>query len=312
MGDRRQPSKLELDELKAFLDSIRSGTIDLIFAPTDGGALYHYTDLNGLIGIVSEADLWLTHSKYSNDDQELTRGRDIAKSAIAIARSTVPSPGADWIAFLNEVERLIDCSSDDVYVTCFCKADDLLSQWRGYAANGVGVSIKFTPTGFSEFIGVDSPHGGLMRLWKVFYAEEQQKKIMASALTFAYAYVANEPVTTKARRAADAITFFVPTFKDEAFSDEREWRLIFTPAADCPIKPRFRARGGMLMPYYSLRDLAPKLPEGMSPKLPIAGVTVGPSIRQALNVRSTEAILAAARYDKITTPVVASPIPFRG
>lgn len=243
MGDakRRQRSAVELNDLTAFLESIRSYSTDLIFAPSDGGSLYHYTDLNGLIGIITNADLWLTHSRYSNDDQELTHGGDVAKSMIGEARGKVPLPGADWTQYLDEVERLVDEPSDEaVYVSCFCKADNLLSQWRGYAANGTGVSIKFAPIGFAALTGAGSPHGGLMRLWKVFYKPDQQQKIMRDAIAFAYQHNSNDLVGTRARRAADAIGFFVPTFKNEAFSDEREWRLIFTPPAECSVKPRFR------------------------------------------------------------------------
>jgi len=314
MGKRGQPSVLELGELTAFLESIKSFSADLIFAPTEDGALFHYTDLGGLIGIVANADLWLTHSRYSNDDQELTHGRDVAKSVIGEARLLVPSPGADWVDYLDLVEQFVNDAADEaVYVCCFCKADNLLSQWRGYGANGTGVSIKFTPTGFSDVTGSDSPYGGLMRLWKVFYKLDQQRKIMNDALSFAYTHISTDPIATRARRAADAIAFFVPTFKNEAFKDEREWRLIFTPPANCVVKPHFRSAGGMLIPYYTLRDLAPSVASSTATaKLPINGVTVGPSVRQTLNVRSVEAILEAAGYDRVQAPVVPSQIPFRG
>jgi hypothetical protein len=34
----------------------------------------HYTSLEGAIGIISTGDLWLTNSRYSNDDEELKHG----------------------------------------------------------------------------------------------------------------------------------------------------------------------------------------------------------------------------------------------
>ena len=71
-GERRV---FDLDSLKAFLGHIGSYTEDLIFPPT---RLYHYTDLNGLIGIMEKHDLWLTHSRYSNDEQELELGYQTA------------------------------------------------------------------------------------------------------------------------------------------------------------------------------------------------------------------------------------------
>ncbi len=59
-----------------------------------------------------------------------------------------------------------------------------------------------------------------------------------------------------AQRPADAIQFFIPTFKNPDFEEEAEWRLDFTPNPLCLIKRRFRVRDPMLVPYYRLRDLA--------------------------------------------------------
>jgi hypothetical protein len=46
------------------------------------GQLFHYTDLNALTSIVQNNDLWLTDSRYSNDECEMTHGYDVAKAVI--------------------------------------------------------------------------------------------------------------------------------------------------------------------------------------------------------------------------------------
>ena len=46
------------------------------------GLLYHYTDLNALISILSNHDLWLTNSRFSNDEHEITHGYNVAFSVI--------------------------------------------------------------------------------------------------------------------------------------------------------------------------------------------------------------------------------------
>jgi hypothetical protein len=54
------------EQLKPFLMSVSSYQQDLIFGVTD--RLFHYTDLGGFQGIISDHDLWLTHLRYSDDD----------------------------------------------------------------------------------------------------------------------------------------------------------------------------------------------------------------------------------------------------
>ena len=62
-------SQIDPTALNEFLNFVGSYTVDLIYNPGDLTAIYHYTDLNGLKGIVDNHDLWLTHSRYSNDDE---------------------------------------------------------------------------------------------------------------------------------------------------------------------------------------------------------------------------------------------------
>ena len=306
---RRKKSLVDLERLRAFLESIKSLTDDFIFGPNDGKPLYHYTDLGALQNIVTNGDMWLTNSRYSNDEEEITHGYRVANEAIEQAKAQQVADPL-WPQYLAEVGRLVAKPTDEgVYICCFCKFDNLLSQWRGYAANGNGVSIEFNPAGFKPIVGAGSPHKGLMRLWKVFYDEGQQRGIATSALRFAFDHTPADTVEVRAQRAADAITFFIPTFKHNDFKDEEEWRLIFTPPPDCIVKPRFRVARNMLVPYYTLKDLAPPPPAGAPQKLPITGLRVGPSAQKVLNAASAQALIEAAEYD---FEVLISNTPWRG
>jgi hypothetical protein len=92
-------------------------------------------------------------------------------------------------------------------------------------------------------------------LWNVSYREDQQRKIISKAIDFAWQNYTQLPVDKRAQNAADAMQFFIPTFKNHDFEEENEWRLIFTPRPDLQVKPRFRTARNMLVPYYSLQDL---------------------------------------------------------
>jgi hypothetical protein len=292
----------EADALRSFLEQVGSYTTDLIFGVPDGKRLYHYTDLNGLQGIISGKDLWLTDSRYSNDSEEMRHGYTVARMALEKKRAAVAGK-PDAVEVLQKIEELLaKPPAEAVYIGCFCLEGNLLSQWRGYAANGTGVSLELDPPKFDQVTGPDSPSKGLMRLWKVFYDAPTQNGIMADALQFGLDYKGS--VEERAKRAADAIFFFVPTFKHSDFHQEDECRLIFTPPPDCTVNPRFRVGRGMLLPYYSMSDLT-----AGNFRLPIKRVVVGPSPHKDLNVASVRAMLAAYGYEDIE--VDASATPFR-
>jgi hypothetical protein len=221
---------VDISALSIFLESIGSHHVDQIYVPqsnlkTGSLSLYHYTDLHGLVGIVENHDLWVSHSRYSNDDEEMTHGLSVVRRALERATSTGTHDGV----YLQTLSRLTE-EPEGVYICCFCEKDNLLSQWRGYGANGTGVSVQFAPKEFADVAGPDDTHG-LLRFWKVFYQPNTQDDIIDQAITY-YAPATNpgQSVQDLARKAADAIRFFIPTFKNKDFEEESEWRLIFTPS----------------------------------------------------------------------------------
>lgn len=293
-------------DLNRFLESVGSYCPNLIYNPGRLRVIYHYTDLNGLQGIVGNHDLWLTHSRYSNDDEELIHGFEIVREAIeeAAARGT----SRRYKEYLRHVTRLLDAHPPEgVYICCFCEKDNLLSQWRSYSANGTGVSIGFEPKGFSYFTGPDSPPSGLIRLWKVFYDRKIQKSLIADALKFAYRERDQRALSDVAQQAAEAIQFFIPTFKNQDFAEEQEIRLIFTPFPSSAVEPRFRVSRGMLIPYYSLQELDTNISKC---PLPIRTVRLGPGVNKRLNLESTRMLLSRAGFQ--TVSVSCSDTPYRG
>lgn len=290
----------------AFLEEVKSYTEDLIFVKDPRQALYHYTDLGGLQGILQSDDLWLTHSRYLNDDEEITHGYRIVKTVIEEEQERKGATKARRTFLEGLFELVKEPSEQGVYICSFCLDDNLLSQWRGYGANGMGVSLKFEPSGFSYITGGDSPRNGLMRLWKVFYPEDTQKNIIRQAINFGFSQSGGTQ-QEKANKAAYAIQFFIPTFKNAGFSEEKECRLIFTPSPDFAGHPRFRVARGMLIPYFSLKELTSVTPTAR--KLPLTGVRVGPSSNKRLNVESARMVLNQTGYP---VPVDVSETSFRG
>jgi len=230
-----------------------------------------------LNGIVSTNDLWLTHLRFSNDDEEMTHGQNIVAETLE-ARKKTPEPGQ--LPYLECLEKLLgEPVSDGVYICCLCAKDNLLSQWRGYAADGAGVSIELNHREFDFLTGPDSPHG-LLRLWKIFYKEDQQRDIIAKAIEFGWKYQTHLPIEKRAQNAAshrDPMQRFSCNFVQRATCS---FRIIRCKSSDGIQRNRCRSRRCAL------------------------------GRAKALNVQSAQLLLKQRNYTDV--PVRVSETPFRG
>lgn len=300
---------MNLEELSSVLEGLDSPHEYFVQYLAGQDRVFHYTDLAALGSIATSHDLWLTDSRFSNDSDEMEHGFSVVKRTISNRRKRKATSSQER-AFLTAVQARVDkAATRSVYISCFCMNDDLLGQWRGYAQGSAGVSIALFTDGFWPVAGPDMPPHelGLMYLWRVFYKPEKQAKIVDDCLSQVWDGVLSGE--EQIELAVDALRFFVPTFKNEAFADEHEARLVFVPTETCPVQPHFRMSRGMLVPYFSLQELVTAAGQG-SWRLPIAGVTIGPSALQREHLRSAQLLFKATGYEG--QPVAPSTTPFRG
>jgi hypothetical protein len=181
--------RIDIEALNSFLESLGPFHSDLIFGLEPNQSVYHYTNLGSLHGIVSKNDLWLTHARYSNDEEEMIHGYRVAQHVLADL-GLLGQQDPDRAAYLNQLGGLLKKpTKEGVYICCFCLKDNLLSQWLAYGANGTGVSIQLNSGEFGNVTGPDSPfqlQGGLMRLWRVNYDSARQHDIVRKAINFAF------------------------------------------------------------------------------------------------------------------------------
>jgi hypothetical protein len=59
-----------VDVAAAFREGMRDVT--QLWTPASPRELYHYTGLDGLVGIVTDRAIWATDARYLNDASELT------------------------------------------------------------------------------------------------------------------------------------------------------------------------------------------------------------------------------------------------
>jgi hypothetical protein len=226
--------------------------------------LYHYTTALGLLGIIQSNRLWASNARFLNDSSEIAYAVDVVREAITWVTKNYPVPlpsdfsnqlGQDLAAFEAEAR---------VYVCCFCSAGDLLSQWRGYGAQGGGYAIGFDTKGLGDREVANPPRPILRR---VVYDPETQQRLVRTWLqavcdVAAAGREAEADARSKLRSRLNALisTFtmllseFLICFKNPAYVEEQEWRLIQFGRVDGKeiIKPVFRAAGGRIIAYTTL------------------------------------------------------------
>lgn len=190
--------------------------------------LYHYTSREVFWLIIESESLLARHIMFSNDYQENMIGKK--KIEQAMEKENV---------HITEIESL-------PFMICFCEEKDLLSQWRGYAKEGIAMEFDFLK--------------GLYDINKVFssyycytimnhdsetkYISENVKgeKVVTKAIVSPYSVIyteneeqVDEEITKKINQIAKAAEQsrqqyaigMIPYIKNNKFKEEKEYRLIF-------------------------------------------------------------------------------------
>jgi hypothetical protein len=256
--------------------------------------VYHYTSVGAFVGIVDDCSLWLTDFDYLSDATEVKHGITLARRAIAGAidatqGSKPPKFLDDWMSDLQSPPPVRIC------MACFSLDGDNLSQWRSYE----GVSVGFgRPFNFG--------YGPGTLLDRVLYDNGAQEAILRLFIhhhlaAFSYDERNDQKKILEAYRSLDRLYQRLVFFKNSAFADEREARLVYMEdpklfkMAAFPIAPkRFRTKDNLLIPYVRSADIA-RTP---IKQLPITEVIVGPQ-RNADVVQSGLQELLSARGSQV-------------
>lgn len=168
--------------------------------------LYQYRNLDGFWSIIKNDCIWARNIRFSNDEQERKQGIEILKEFYKTSNTET----------INE--------QNDYYMICFCKEDDILSQWRGYAPDG-GVSMCFEINNQLPFkiIANEDELDIVSKPHKVIYLDKNDKT--ECELIFNELF-ANENRTSPSNDPKENILSLIPYLKDKGFDEEKEWRII--------------------------------------------------------------------------------------
>lgn len=208
--------------------------------------VYHYTTLEGFLGIAKDGAIWASDARVLNDRLEVKYALEQMRSYIA--KDNEKSIGQQP---LNAVFR-----SDSFwqFVSCFSLARDQLSQWRAYTSD-VGIAIGFDREHLVRAVERINGHARLCRYLTPSAFSELRPELdeIASALQTPKALNSSgalidmelqEKLTRQATKLATSI-------KHPSFSEERELRLIVSHH-DCHDKVEYRASTDALIPYTKI------------------------------------------------------------
>jgi hypothetical protein len=245
--------------------------------------LFHYTTIDGLLGIFDSWKLWATDVKYLNDSKEFENESALLDLAEARALELIAddyeeiAPGSVHQTIRHVAGMAFTMrrqSRGGTYVTCFCENGDLLSQWRGYGA--AGVSLGFSREALASLPPLPNPTlsiqeiesgaqwtgGSVMgeafrpRLIKVNYGDLTSEAVeeIAQSLAGAARLRSSENVNKAVlQEMVDVLAMTaVASFKDQAFSAEVEHRLVVHGAWATFALDHFRAGPFGPVPYVEI------------------------------------------------------------
>lgn len=285
--------------------------------------VFHYTSLQGLLGITESASIWATNILYLNDASELLYAKDLLKEELTVFRKTNEgfaktdtldkSLGHFFLeSFEDNINTLLPSQTIGIFVCSFSEEGDLLSQWRGYSRTGQGFSLGFSLDRLKVLV-----ERARFSIKKVIYDRDEQiseiRKLLSDLAKRFADDVGNSVDKKRAwdekakRLLSDVMLEFIklaPLLKHPKFAEEKEWRIMAalkTKQGSRAIK--FRAGTSMVVPYI-------EVPLSLqSENLIIDEINVGPTIERALSAASVEMLL---KSQNIVCPAVScSTIPFR-
>lgn len=266
--------------------------------------IYHYTDLNGLKGIIESNSLWATNFRFLNDAAELEHGANALKNALLYLKDELGKDKTDFI--LRELQTYRSRSFRDTFNISFCQEPDLLSQWRGYGAFQ-GVCLEFDSLELAEkldFTGCEYVGNSVFYTKPGATLEAKREIISFLGENDFFEKSVNVP-NYELVGANELLQKLVPFFKDDGFRDEKEFRIAIR-VRKYKERVKFRVNPHGLIPYIEIKA---RKNGHLDMCLPIKSITVGPCNEPDFIKEGIRFLLLSKGYDNVQ--MLPSVVPFR-
>ena len=241
---------------------------------SDAKLVYHYCSQHSFKAIIESKSLWLTNTSTMNDTMEGVWYKNILIDELG--KNIIKGENEQ---FINNVYNTVVHNLTNKFICCFSEYGDILSQWRAYADDGRGFAIGFSvekakllqkiPITMAVY---DNKHS--IGIAPVIYDKKTQEMLISNQVREMTKNVSLSPEKTL------LLSQYSTIFKNPAFSEEKEWRIIHTPLITYDKNNSFDAHGKIsdvnfrlskfgVSPYFtwSFNELDP---------LPIEEIMFGP------------------------------------
>lgn len=212
------------------LEFLRSEQILFQDKPIDN--LFQYTRNSTLPSLLKSQQIWATEFRYLNDPTEFSHGmiQFIKEFEMFLTKKLKPGSMEELVDLINFLKKEAANPSIKFFVSSFTEEKDRLSQWRGYGDFGLGLSIGFS----TNSVILENAQS----FWgKVIYDDLEKgriiQKIIADFEILWDVIVQNSTANTISNDFKELIIGYINVaalfsikFKDKAWVEEQEWRLI--------------------------------------------------------------------------------------
>lgn len=183
----------------------------------DDDVLYHYCNVEAFLNIIQHSKLWLSDVLKSNDCEEVIGIRDKVNSEIVTRLSKFGFEATNaWNTWIQQEFH------GNIYAACFSEHKDTLSQWRGYADDGKGLVIGFSKTYLQQL-----QYPCNLRFGKVkYYDKDRSNSFIKSAANTSIKKMNIKGIGHVALEQPGDFLLQFPFYKNNSFSEEKEWRIV--------------------------------------------------------------------------------------
>ncbi len=263
--------------------------------------LFHYTTLEGLMGILETRSIWLSEIRCFKDAHEFQYGMSVISKAIDEAIQGESDRSV--VKFLKQIPEMLALHADiyHVFVACFCEDGSLLSQWREYANNGGGYALQLEFSGDTCMALSPKPLEPYYqpRLLRVIYNPEEQRECLrayldllskAAGAAFSGWCPRNDAeFSPRSVEVINPLMDLLVSFKHAAYEGELEWRVVYFKLPDCRNDcVQFKTDNSVLKPYLP-GYVFDNTPDGLI--FPLKRINFGPALDVVHTKAATELLL---------------------
>ncbi len=261
--------------------------------------LYHYTNDDGLRGILKSGQLWLTDVFKLNDPSEVSHGFDIGVKALTSSVANGTPQSKEFARVLEAFYNRVGIQGSAKFFVCsFSWHEDDLCQWRAYADNGRGYALEFDAAALDAVVKGEAH----TEAFPITYADAGLDKLDCEIIDAYRRMIDIDQIMQSAPSNDDAGELYTGLivqllraalfFKHPAYENENEYRLLQTYRAGEPILGIHKK--------LDWRSVQPKA---------LKRIIVGPAAHREKACQFAQDCLQ--RFQTEVVPITCSAIPYR-